>query len=84
MTTKTLDATHMRLGKQTIHITGETVHDTVESWNWNLNIFEIYDLVRDWNNQDQENVLTYAYHYLGEDAMIKELADFLGHYNLKD
>ena len=84
MTTKTLDVTQTRLGKQIIHETDKTVHDTVESWNWNLNIFEIYDEIRDWTNRDQENVLFYAYHYFDKDKMILELANFLGHYNLDE
>ena len=31
---------------------GEKVSDTVESWNWNLNIFEIYDEIRTVSNED--------------------------------
>jgi len=54
-----------------------TVHDTVESWNWNMNIFEIYDEIKDWTESDQLNVLRYAYQYFNKDTMINELATHL-------
>jgi len=34
---------------------GEKVSDTVESWNWNLNIFEIYDEIRDHNDRSKKH-----------------------------
>ena len=55
-------------------VDGEKVSDTVESWNWNLNIFEIYDEIRDHNDRSKEALLTYAYYFFNEDKMIKELA----------
>lgn len=55
----------------------QTVRDVVESWNWNLNIFEIYDEIRDWRESDQRNVLRYAYVYFNSDIMINELANHL-------
>ena len=73
--------------------TEKQIADEVESWNWNLSIFEIYDEVRynpDWLN---EKLLTYAYHFFkegdikkividgvnyGATPMISELASFLG------
>lgn len=55
----------------------QTVHDTVESWNWNMNIFEIYDEIREWRESDQQNVLRYAYRYFNSDTMINELANHL-------
>lgn len=57
--------------------TDETVREIVEAWNWNCNIFEIYDQVRDWDKCDQKLVLEYAYHYFNKDKMINELASFL-------
>ena len=61
------------------------VHDRVESWNWNLSIFEIYDELRDGHTaEEQEQLLTYAYNYFNEDKMIKELASFFGIYNIED
>lgn len=54
-----------------------TVGDKVESWNWNANVFEIYDEIRDWSRHDQVNVLTYAYQYFNKDKMINELHSFL-------
>jgi hypothetical protein len=59
-------------------ITDKEVADRVETWNWNLSIFEIYDEVRDEPDHVNEKLLTYAYHFFKEDAMIGELAYFLG------
>jgi len=78
MTTKLkkLDET---LGARIIRSTynESTVHDTVDSWNWNMNIFEIYDEIREWSETDQRNVLRYAYRYFNSDVMINELANHL-------
>ena len=74
---KTLDE---ELGSRMLHSTingEEKVHDVVESWNWNMNIFEIYDEIKDWRDQDIRNVLRYAYTYFNEDVMINELASHL-------
>ena len=54
-----------------------TVQAKVEEWNWNANIFEIYDEVRDWCEHDQKNVLKYAYWFFNEDKMINELFSHL-------
>jgi len=54
-----------------------TVHDIVDAWNWNMNIFEIYDEIKEWREQDQRNVLRYAYRYFNSDVMINELANHL-------
>lgn len=54
-----------------------TVHDTVDSWNWNMNIFEIYDEIKEWTESDQRNVLRYAYRYFNSDVTINELANHL-------
>ena len=56
---------------------GEKVSDIVDSWNWNLNIFDIYDEIRDYNDRSKEALLTYAYYFFNEDNMIKELANHL-------
>ena len=56
---------------------GEKVSDIVESWNWNLNIFDIYDEIRDYNDRSKEALLTYAYYFFNEDNMVKELASHL-------
>jgi len=65
-------------------MTKKQVHDRVESWNWNLSIFEIYDELRDGHTaEEQEQLLTYAYHYFNKDKMINELASFFGHYNIE-
>ena len=73
--------------------TEKEIADEVESWNWNLSIFEIYDEIRDNHNSLNEKLLTYAYHFFkegeikkividgvnyGETPMISELASFLG------
>lgn len=83
MTTKILDA---ELANRLITSTyrDDKVHDVVDSWNWNLNIFEIYDEIRDWKTVDQRNVLRYAYLYFNNDAMIDELASFLTGDGVKD
>ena len=62
----------------------QTVHDTVESWNWNMNIFEIYDEIKEWTESDQRNVLRYAYTYFNKDVMIDELASHLTGEGVKD
>jgi len=56
---------------------GEKVSDIVDSWNWNLNIFDIYDEIRDYNDRSKEALLTYAYYFFNEDVMVKELASHL-------
>lgn len=74
--TKQLDET---LGDRLIMSTynESTVRDTVDSWNWNMNIFEIYDEIKQWTESDQRNVLRYAYRYFDSDVMINELANHL-------
>jgi hypothetical protein len=57
--------------------TEQTVHDVVEAWNWNMNIFEIYDEIKEWRERDQRDVLRYAYRYFNSDVMINELASHL-------
>jgi hypothetical protein len=57
-------------------MTKAQIESRVEGWNWNMNIFEIYDELRDGHSaQDQEDLLTFAYNYFNKDTMIKELAD---------
>ena len=57
-------------------MTKAQIESRVEGWNWNMNIFEIYDELRDGHSaQDQEDLLTFAYTYFNKDTMIKELAD---------
>jgi len=63
------------VGSLLVH--GEKVSDIVESWNWNLNIFDIYDEIRDYNDRSKEALLTYAYYFFNEDVMVKELASHL-------
>ena len=67
------------LGNRLIRSTyqNQTVSEVVESWNWNLNIFEIYDEIKEWSETDQRNVLRYAYQYFNSDVMINELANHL-------
>ena len=60
--------------------------DTVESWNWNLSIFEIYDEVKDMGKfgygggqtEELSRLLNHAYEYFNYDSMIAELMSFLG------
>ena len=67
-------------------MTNREIVDTVESWNWNLSIFEIYDEVKDMGKfgyngsqlEDLSRILNHAYEYFNHDPMIKELMSFLG------
>ena len=67
-------------------MTNREIIDKVESWNWNLSIFEIYDEVKDmgkygYNGRQREDLsrlLNHAYEYFNYDPMIKELMSFLG------
>ena len=67
-------------------MTDQEIADTVESWNWNLSIFEIYDEVKDMGKfgynggqtEDLTRLLNHAYEYFNYDPMIKELMSFLG------
>lgn len=79
MTTTTSQHKQQQLGSLSLMSTNthDKVHDKVKSWNWNANVFEIYDEIRDWHEQDIKNVLTYAYYYFNQDQMINELHNFL-------
>ena len=78
-TTELQQVNQQMLGNRLVLSTynNQTVHDVVESWNWNMNIFEIYDEIREWRESDQRNVLSYAYRYFNSDVMINELATHL-------
>ena len=65
-------------------MTPAQVESQVESWNWNLNIFEIYDEIRDYSARDQEQLLTFAYDFFNKDTMMKELASHLGIYSIEE
>jgi len=67
------------LGNRLIQSTyqNQTVHDTVDSWNWNMSVFDIHDQIKHWSESDQRNVLRYAYQYFDKDQMIRELHDHL-------
>jgi hypothetical protein len=67
-------------------MTDQEIKDTVEGWNWNLSIFEIYDEVKDMGKfgyngrqvEDLTRLLNHAYEYFNYDSMIAELMSFLG------
>ncbi len=59
-------------------MTSAQVESQVESWNWNLNIFEIYDEIRDYSERDKEQLLKHAYNFFNKDIMMKELASHFG------
>jgi hypothetical protein len=70
-------------------MTNKEIVDTVESWNWNLGIFEIYDEVKDMGKfgygggdtsegSDLSRLLNHAYEYFKYDKWIKELMSHLG------
>ena len=61
-------------------MTNREIVDKVESWNGNLNIFEIYDEVKHMEYTQQEDLdrlLNHAYEYFKYDKMIKELMSHL-------
>ena len=49
-----------------------------------MNIFEIYDEIKDRKDRDIRNVLRYAYSYFNDDVMINELASHLTGEGVKD
>tara|TARA_R110002110_G_scaffold331084_2_gene542303 strand:+ start:612 stop:845 length:234 start_codon:yes stop_codon:yes gene_type:complete len=55
-------------------ITDKEVEDRVEMWNWNMNIFEIYDEIRDEGDDTIEKLLGHAYQVFNEDSSIADLA----------
>ena len=62
-------------------MTNREIVDKVEGWNWNLNIFEIYDEVKHMeytHQEDLDRLLNHAYEYFKYDSMIKELMSHLG------
>jgi len=70
-------------------MTIKEIKEEVDSWNWNLSIFEIYDEVKDMGKygymggqreegSDLSRLLNHAYEYFKYDPMIKELMSFLG------
>ena len=66
-------------------MTDAQIESRVEGWNWNMNIFEIYDELRDGHTaQQQEDLLSFAYRYFNKDKMILELASHFGIYNIED
>ena len=53
-------------------MTKAQIESRVEGWNWNMNIFEIYDELRDGHTgEQQEQLLTFAYNYFNNDVMKK-------------
>ena len=65
-------------------MTKAQVESQVESWDWNLSIFEIYDEIRDYSERDKEQLLTFAYDYFNKDKMMIELASHLGIYSIEE
>ena len=60
-------------------MTKAQIESRVEGWNWNMNIFEIYDELRDGHTgEDQEQLLTFAYNYFNKDSAIADLACHFG------
>jgi hypothetical protein len=66
-------------------MTQSQVESQVESWNWNMNIFEIYDELRDNHTaRQQEQLLTHAYKFFNKDSNILELANHFGIYSIEE
>ena len=55
------------------------IKEEVDSWNWNLNIFEIYDKIKEefTDDGDRHLLLNYAFEFYNHDRMLKELRDAL-------
>ena len=58
--------------------------ERVNSWNWNLNIFEIYDEIKEMsyggrysNKEDLGRLLTHAYYYFNMEDIFETLATHL-------
>ena len=71
-------------------MTNREIVDKVESWNWNLSIFEIYDEVKDMGkygygggnaseHKDLTRLLTHAHYYFNEDKIKKVVIDGVSH-----
>ena len=71
-------------------MTDQEIKDTVEGWNWNLSIFEIYDEVKDMGRfgygggdtsetSDVSRLLNHAYYYFNEDKIKKVVIDGVSH-----
>ena len=58
-------------------LTDKEVAEQVEYWNWNMNIFEIYDEIRDESDYNKARLLSYAYQFFNKDETIEGLADHL-------
>ena len=58
-------------------MTKEQIEARVEGWNNNMNIFEIYDEIRDEGDHTIARLLSHAYQFFNQDRMIAELADHL-------
>jgi len=66
-------------------MTPAQVESRVESWNWNMNVFEVYDELRDNHTGiQQEQLLTHAYKVFGKDSNILELANHFGIYSIEE
>lgn len=74
MATKTQDLPHAKHKVYDNSGNKITVKNLVEGWNWNMNIFEIYDEIKQWQDSDNRKVLRYAYLYFGKDDVISDLA----------
>ena len=55
-------------------MTIKEIKEEVDSWNWNLNIFEIYDKIKEefTDDGDRHLLLNYAFEYYNHDRMLKE------------
>jgi hypothetical protein len=55
-------------------MTEKEVMEEVEMWNCNLNIFEIYDYIRNLSEGDQSKLINYAFDFFDRDSVIGDLA----------
>ena len=74
--------TYMAENDVTLDDTPEKIKDQVHAWNWNHNIFEIYDDIKSWSDSEAAELLTYALQVFKDNGytcnQIEDLAIHLG------
>lgn len=66
-------------------MTKEQIEARVEGWNNNMNIFEIYDELRDGHShEDQKRLLMHAYEDWDYPPMLKLLEELAYHFGIYD
>jgi len=58
-------------------MSNKEIEELVESWNWNLTIFDVYDEIKDWSTENQTKVLRQCVKVFGDGN--KNFKDLLYH-----